>query len=225
MMRRWLVVVALAGLSLAFPASYKIYLVNGKVIQADDKPFIKDGIAYFQKAGLELYLPADQVDLAKTERGPVPAVEAVEPATRRTAVRQIGEEQLGEISRRSRPANEGELAQPILEGEGEAKPAAPGGSQAAGGVDRGALQNQISNLLKQRADLQKRMLDLQSQLGGLRDRYSTTTSIDEKNAVQKQIESVQGQLDGTRSQISTVEGNLQDAQGQIANSPVVIQAQ
>lgn len=236
MARRWMVVLLLLLVAVSVPAAYKIYLVNGKVITADDKPVLRDGIAYFQKSGMELYLPVDQIDLVKTERGgsaSTPAVEKTEAP--KPASRKIGEDQLEEIRKRSRLANEGELRQPVYAGEegAEGQPpaegaGAPEGAGVAPGVaaaqgDRGAVQGQLSNLLNQRATLQKQLVDLQGQAAGIRDRYDTSTSQAEKTALQGQLDSIQGQLDGTRSQLSGVEATLQDTQQKLASMPVVVQ--
>jgi len=229
MVRRWLVALVLVGTALCLPASYKIYLVNGKVISADDKPVIRDGIAYFQKSNLELYLPVDQIDLVKTEKGGalLPATGEAATAGTKPAVRTIGEDQLEEISKRSRLANEGEFRVPVTEGaEGaEGAPAAPPpagtpGAQAA--ATRNGMQAQMTSLLSQRADLQRRMVDLQTQMGSLRDRYNTSTQLTDKTALQGQMDGLQSQIDSARSQLTSVDANLQDTQQKMSAIPVVV---
>lgn len=235
MARRWMVALLLLLAAVSVPAAYKIYLVNGKVITADDKPVLRDGIAYFVKSGMELYLPVDQIDLVKTEKGggAMVPVAVEEPGAAKPASRKIGEDQLDEIRRRSRLANEGELRQPIYTGEEgaegqEGAPAAPpeGGAPAAppaAGGNRDSVQNQLSALLNQRATVQKQMVDLQGQAANLRDRYELTTSQAEKTALQSQMDSVNSQLSSTREQLSSVEANLQDTQQRLASMPVVVQ--
>lgn len=223
MARRLLVVLLLLTLTMAVPAAYRIYLTNGKIINADDKPLIKDGIAYFQKQGMELYLPVDQVNLAKTESGGPASYQntpsgGVKPPV---AVKTINDDQLQKISQHSRLANEGELAQPEYpaEGEGAAPPvAAPGANQS-----RDAIQSQLSDLVSRRSDLQKQMLDLQSQLAALRDRDATSTNLADKNAAQQQMSAVQSQLDSVRGQMTSLEGQIQNTQQRLASIPVVIE--
>jgi len=226
MVRRWLVALVLVGTALCLPASYKIFLVNGKVITADDKPVIRDGIAYLQKAGLELYLPVDQIDLVKTEKGgalvvlPAEGSDAVKPASR-----VIGEDQLEEIRKRSRLANEGEFRVPVTEEGVEGAPPPPAGAPGAkpAATDRGAMQNRMSTLLTQRSEVQKRMVDLQSQMGALRDRYNTSTQQDDKTALQSQIDGIQSQMDNARSQLNTLDASLQDTQQKLSSTPIVVE--
>ena len=68
-MKRPVVLVALFVLAvgIAAQAAYTIQLTNGKTIVADEAPIIKSDLAYFSKNGLYLYLPASQIDMAKTE--------------------------------------------------------------------------------------------------------------------------------------------------------------
>jgi hypothetical protein len=223
MARRLLVVLLLLALTMAVPAAYKIYLTDGKIINADDKPVIKDGIAYFQKQGLELYLPVDQVDLAKTESGGAASYQSapaggVKPPV---AVKTINDDQLQKISQRSKLANEGELAQPgyPTEGEGAMTPAAaPGANQS-----RDAIQSQLADLVSRRSDLQKQMLDLQSQVAALRDRDATSTNLADKNAAQQQMSAVQSQLDSVRAQMTSLEAQIQNTQQRLASIPVIVE--
>lgn len=233
MARRWLVALVLVGSALALPAAYKIYLVDGKVISADDKPVIRDGIAYFQKLGNEFYLPVDQVDLLKTEKSAAAAASVAAPedvTTARPTGRKFGETELENISRTTRLANEAELIKPVVEGdeggEGTEGGAAPkvdtqGGNAASG--DRAALESQVTGLLNQRSQLQGQITGMQSQISSLRDRYSTSTSQSEKASLQSQIESAQSQLDSARSQLSTTEANLQNAQQRLSSMPVIVE--
>lgn len=232
MARRWLVALVLVGSALALPAAYKIYLVDGKMISADDKPVIRDGIAYFQKLGNEFYLPVDQIDLMKTEKGAMAAASVAAPeeaaATRTAAGRRFGEQELEKISRTTRLANEGELARPVVEegeegAEGGTAPKAAAPNVPAGGGDRAALESQVSGLLNQRSQLQNQITGMQSQISSLRDRYATSTSQADKASIQSQIEGAQSQLDSARSQLSSTEASLQNAQQQLSSMPVVVE--
>lgn len=224
MVRRWLVALILVGTAVCLPASYKIYLVDGKVITADDKPVIRDGIAFFQKSNLELYLPVDQIDLVKTEKGgalevtPTGAAPSAKPATR-----VIGEDQLNDIRKRSRLANEGELRRPVSEEGAEGEKPAGGAAPAATGGDRSAMEGSLSGLISQRSDIQKRLVDLQSQMGSLRDRYDTATQQADKASLQGQIDGVQSQMDSARSQLSSVDASIQDTQQKLSSMPMVIE--
>ncbi len=226
MARRLVVISLLMVLTMAVSAEYKIYLSNGKVINADDKPLVQNGIAYFQKQGMELYLPVDQIDMAKTEAGgPAMTQQSTTAEPKPKAVLRINDDQLQKISQHSRLANEGELdkAEYPTENQGEGTPAptnAPTGAQG-----RDALQNQVADMVSQRADLQKQMLDLQAQLNDLRSKDATSTNLTDKNAAQQQMSAVQSQLDGVRGQLSSLDGQIQNAQQKLSSMPVVVQAQ
>ncbi len=224
MARRLVVISLLMVLTVAVSAEYKIYLTNGKVISADDKPLVQNNIAYFQKQGMELYLPVDQIDLAKTEAGGPATTEqssTAEPKLKATI--RINDDQLQKISQHSRLANEGELdkAEYPAENQGEGASAPP--NPAAGPQGRDALQNQVAEMVSQRADLQKQMLDLQAQLNDLRSKDATSTNLTDKNAVQQQMSSVQSQLDSVRGQLTSLDGQIQNAQQKLASMPVVIE--
>ncbi len=224
MTRRSLVVLVLFTLTLSVSAAYKIYLANGKIINADDKPVVRDGIVYFQKQGLELYLPVDQVNLVKTQSGGPALAETGQaaPAQPKAAIKTIGDDQLQKISQHSRLANEGEFSRPEYPAEGEG--GAPAPAPAAGAAQsRDAIQNQLADLVSRRSDMQKQMMDLQSQLAALRDKDATSTNLAEKNAVQQQMGAVQSQLDTVRGQMTSLEGQIQNTQQRLASMPVVIE--
>ncbi len=229
-MKRTLVVLLVMALAtLSAGAAYKIQLKDGKVINVDDKPLVSNEMAYFTKAGVYFYLPVSSVDFEKTEKLNAPAVAApvaekvAEPAPKAPVkVEVIGDEQLDQIRKRSRLANEGELSGPPAEAAAGGAPA--GAPQVGGRTGNADLQARLADLLNQRAEAQQRVNDLQSQIQTLRDKYNFSPQYSDQQAIQSQIDSTQAQLDSAKAQLDSINNQALAAQQELAHTPVVVQA-
>ncbi|MEW5764174.1 MAG: hypothetical protein ACOYXN_12580 [Acidobacteriota bacterium] len=236
-MRRALPVIAILLLTtVASAASYTIQLQDGRIIKADDKPVVQEGLAYFFKNGLYLFLPATDIDFEKSERvnalaaAPVTgmkleidseAVPSTEASPAKAPAVFINEEQLEIIRRRARLANEGELV-----GGGSAEAPAPGAMpppQAPSGQNLGDLQNRLGGLIDQRTLLYQQQSDLQSQLSSLRDKYNFSVLQGEQESLQRSMDTVQDRLGQVQSQIADLGGQIDSVQREINATPVVIQ--
>jgi hypothetical protein len=235
-MRRALLVIAVLLLTaVASAASYTIQLQDGRIIKADDKPVVQEGLAYFYKNGLYLFLPATDIDFEKTEKvnamaeAPVTgmkleidnkAVSTPGAASKAPAVF-INEEQLEVIRRRARLANEGELT-----GGGAVETPAAGGmpaDRAPSGANSEDLQYRLGGLIDQRTLLYQQQSDLQSQLSALRDKYNFSVMQDEQTSVQASMDSLQGRLGQVQSQIEDLGGQIDSVQREINATPIVVQ--
>ncbi|MEW6756753.1 MAG: hypothetical protein AB1347_00900 [Acidobacteriota bacterium] len=236
-MRRALPVMAVLLLtSVALPASYTIQLQDGRIIKADDKPVVQEGLAYFFKNGLYLFLPVTAIDFEKSERvnataaAPVmgmkleiddDAVSTPEAAPAGAPAVFINEEQLEIIRRRARLANEGELV-----GGGPVEAPSSGAmppSAAPSGANPEDLQNRLGGLIDQRTLLYQQQSDLQSQLSTLRDKYNFSVLQGEQESLQRSMDTVQGRLGQVQSQIEDLGGQIDSVQREINATPVVIQ--
>ena len=219
-------------------AEYKIQLKNGKIITAEEKPVIKQDLAFFMKEGLTLYLPANQVDLEASQKlntlkatpdmaGVVPA-SVLPPEKPQPLV--ITDEMLNKITAHSRLANEGELTSPA---KGEApsaaagpKPASREGRQAAEAANaqrsRQELQSRLDSLMSDRFTAQRQQSDLSKQVQDLQQKFNFSTQYDEKQRIQAQIDQAQSQLNGVRDQLSGLDSQIQTVQQQISAVPPTV---
>lgn len=223
MKRTFLVVLVLALASVAAGATYKIQLGTGKIIVVDAAPVVKDGLAYFTKNGMTFYMPASQIDEAKTQdlnkeqtAAPETAAEVTAPAESKVPV--IDEEQLDIIRKRSRLANEGQLVSPM---PGEAGPAVSAPPATGGGGQTGnsdALRAQLADLLNRRGSLMQQQTNIQSQIAALRDKYNFSTQQTDQAAIQAQMDSLSSQLDSVRQQIDAVNNQALSVQQSLAST-------
>jgi hypothetical protein len=216
-------------------AAYKIQLNDGTYIQADDKPVIKEGLAYFSKDGLFLYIPVSRVDLAKTdetnmvrESKEAPLVlqglEAMPPAPVKPVF--VDDSMLDVIRKRSRLANEGQFERPGLTeskpGPGLEGAAAPATSDAS--KTRADLQAQLSSLLDQRGNLQGQADQIQARLSDLQDRYNFSAQQNDRKSYQNQINSLNAQLADVKSHLATVSNDALSVQQTLASQPVIVES-
>lgn len=235
MKRTVLFVLLLLLAAMSAGAAYKIQLTDGTYIQADDKPVIKEGLAYFSKEGLFLFIPVSRVDLAKTDeinmvresKEPplvLQGLEALPPAPVKPVF--VDDSMLDIIRKRSRLANEGQFERPGLTeskpGPGLEGAAAPESSDAS--KTRAALQEQLTDLLNQRGNLQGQADQIQAKLSDLQDRYNFSAQQNDRKAYQDQINSLTSQLANTKSQLATVNNDALSVQQTLAGQPVVVEA-
>jgi hypothetical protein len=234
MKRATFVVLLLLLAATSAGASYKIALTDGTYINADDKPVLKEGLAYFSKDGLFLYLSAAKVDLAKTDEinmvrevKDVPVIEEIATAPKSVSVKPVfvDDSMLDIIRQRSRLANEGQFERPGLTEGTPGTPAAGGEATAEGGAapNRAALQDKLTGLLSQRGTLQGQVDQMQTQLSDLQDRYNFSTQQGDRQSLQGQIDGLNGQLAQTRSQLAAVNNDALSVQQELARQPVTVE--
>jgi len=234
MKRAILFVLLLLLAAMSAGAAYRIQLTDGSFIQADDKPVIKEGLAYFSKEGLFLYIPVSRIDLAKTDEvnmareiKAAPIVDQSLVAPPPTAVKPVfvDDSMLDVIRKRSRLANEGQFERPgLTEGTpGPGGAAQPGAPQAGGGKNMAALQDKLTNLLDQRGSLQGQADQLQTQLSDLQDKYNFSTQQGDRQTLQSQIGALNSQLSGVNSKLSSVSNQALSVQQELARQPVTVE--
>lgn len=205
---------------------HKIFLKDGRVIKADTKPMVNGDRIYFERFGMMLYLPVDQVDVRKTEKGgdEVIPVRATEKKSKKKVV--ISDEELNEIRKRSRLANEDEIrvleASPAGE-EGEAAPAGKGGGLNIDNRSQQGLQGKLNDLMSQRSLAQSQVNDLMNELGAKRDQYGFATQAADKERLEGDIRDAETRLGSARSQLSSLDNQITSTQQEIASTPVVIE--
>jgi hypothetical protein len=231
MKRAVLLFLLLAMIAVSVGATYRIQLTSGKVITADDKPVIKEDMAYFSRSGMFFYIPAVQIDVPASERlnsleaAAVPAPGG--PATAGPTVKPVfvGEEQLDVIRARSRLANEGQLnsgaapAPPVPSG-GAVQSASPAQSSAA---NRGALQNQLVGLIDKQSGYQKELSSVQNQLAALKESYNSSAQQNDKEQIQQQIDTLSANMQEVQNNLSATQGEIQQVQQQLSSAPVTIE--
>ncbi len=226
MKRMALIFLLMASATLAAQAAYRIQLRDGKVITSDDAMLVKDGMAYFTKAGVYFYVPAEQVDQAATDRL---NTEASAPATRAPEVSAapaakplvIGEDQLDVIKKRSRLANEGQLDANSKPAAGSA-PVKNGSQPAEPSASRSDAQAKLADLMQQQSSLQQEQNSLSTQLSDLKDSYNQSPQNDDKQRIQSQIDSVSAQLGSVQNQLSGLQGQISSAQQEMMAAPVEV---
>lgn len=204
---------------------YKIALKDGRIVKSDTKPMVNGDRIYFERFGMMLYLPVDSVDLRKTEEGGEEVIPAVsKPATKKATKKMtITDDELAEIKKRARLANEDEIR--IL----EASPAEDGGEGAAagsGGMNLGqqqGLQGKLNNLMDRRSQAQAQVNDLMNELGAKRDQYGFATMAADKDRLEGEIRDAETRLGTARSQLSSLDNQITATQQEIASTPVVIE--
>jgi hypothetical protein len=243
MKRGVILLIVLLLVSFSVFAEYKIALTDGTVITAEEKPVIKGDFAYFSKDGLFLFIAKSRVDFAKTDEVNMKAVlkeeilldkpeETATPVTVKPVF--IDDSQLEIIRQRSRLANEGDFPAPKSLEEGEegaegqdqyAPPAPSEGPEAAGGGQspREQLNDRLSNLLNQRANVQSQRDQLQAQLRELNDQFGFSVQGDEKTALQSQIDAVTLQIGDLNGQLDTINNDVLNTQSQIASTPMTVE--
>ncbi|MGA9753304.1 MAG: hypothetical protein WBS54_16110 [Acidobacteriota bacterium] len=219
-------------------AEYKIQLKNGKIITAEEKPVIKQDLAFFMKEGLTLYLPANQVDLEASQKlntiKATPDMQGVVPASvlppEKPQPLVITDEMLDKITAHSRLANEGELTSPA---KGE-NPSAAEGSKPASREDKQAaeaahaqrarqeLQSRLDSLMSDRFTAQRQQADLSKQVQDLQQKFNFSTQYDDKQRIQAQIDQAQSQLNGVKDQLSGLDSQIQSVQQKISAVPPTV---
>jgi hypothetical protein len=233
MKRAVLLFLLLAMVAVSAGAAYTIQLTNGRVITADNKPVIKDDVAYFNRSGLYFYIPASQIDLPATEKlnasqsALSEAPSATAAAGPAAAPVFVGEEQLEVIRARSRLANEGQFT------ASPAEPQAPGGGAAAAPAavkstsqakQRGQLQDQLSGLLEKQSGYVKEYNSLQNQLTALKDSYNSSAQQNDKEMIQKRIDTLSSQAEQVQGDVTATQGQIQTVQQQLSSTPVVVES-
>jgi hypothetical protein len=232
MKRAVLLFLLLAMIAVSAGATYTIQLTNGKVITADDKPVIKEDMAYFTRNGIYFYIPAAQMDVAASER--LNAFEASSPAPPGPAVASpaakpvfVGEEQLDVIRARSRLANEGQLTSPPPEAQapGGGAPAAPAAVKSTSQAkQRGQLQDQLSGLLEKQSGYVREYNSLQNQLTALKESYNSSAQQNDKEKIQQQIDTLSSQAEQVHGELTSNQGQIQTVQQQLSSTPVVVES-
>lgn len=204
---------------------HKIFLKDGRVIKADTKPMINGDRIYFERFGMMLYLPVDRVDVTKTERGgdEIIPVRTTEKKSKKKVV--ISDEELNEIRKRSRLANEDEIrvleASPAGE-EGETAPVEKGGTKVDNRAQQG-LQGKLNDLMSQRSLAQSQVNDLMNELGSKRDQFGFASQAADKERLEGEIRDAETRLGSARSQLSSLDNQINATQQEIASTPVVIE--
>jgi|WetSurMetagenome_2_1015567.scaffolds.fasta_scaffold189199_2 hypothetical protein len=231
MKRAVLLFLLLAMIAVSAGANYTIQLTSGKVITADNKPIIKDGMAYFNKSGIYFYIPAAQIDIPVSERlnsleapaataptGSAPAGPAVKPVF-------VGEEQLDVIRARSRLANEGQLQGSTAPATaaptgGETPSSAPSRGSAA---NRNGLQSQLVGLIDKQSGYQKELSSVQNQLAALKESYNSSAQQNDKEKIQQQIDTLSANMQDVQNNLSSTQGEIQQIQQQLSSAPITIE--
>ncbi len=203
---------------------YKIALKDGRIVKSDTKPMVNGDRIYFERFGMMLYLPVDKVDLKKTEEGPEEVIPVNQPAAKKATKKMtITDDELIEIKKRARLANEEEIrileASPAEEG-GEGSVAPRGVSNA--GSNQG-LQGKLNNLMDQRSQAQSQVNDLMNELGTKRDQYGFATLAADKERLDSEIRDTESRLGTARNQLSSLDNQITATQQEIASTPVVIE--
>jgi hypothetical protein len=233
MKRAVLLFLLLAMIAVSAGAAYRIQLTSGKVITADDKPVIKEDMAYFTRSGIYFYIPAAQMDVPASERlNALEAASSVAPGGAAPASPAapvfVGEEQLDVIRARSRLANEGELTTPPPEAQapagGGATAPAPAAKSTSQAKQRGQLQDQLSGLLEKQSGYVKEFNSLQNQLTALKDSYNTSAQQNDKERIQQQIDTLSSQAEQVQGNVTSTQGQIQTLQQQLSSTPVVVES-
>lgn len=223
MKRLVILILSLFAFGIFAEDTYKIYLNDGKVIVSDVKPDVKGDRIYFERFGMLLFVPVNLVDMKKTEKGDalIQEQEKIEQKKYKKVLK-VSEEELEQIRKRSRLANEDELATleyVSTEGAGET-PKEQGRTKSSG---RGDLQSKLNSLMQQRSILQGNVNSLMEELGAKKDQYGFATMAADKERLQREISDVESKLTELRSKLSSVENQIIATQQEIAATPIVIE--
>lgn len=239
MKRTILVWVLLLGSALAVSASYKVYLVSGETVIADEKPVVKDGVAYFAKGGLTYSLSPSRIDFEKSEKNALaeaaaPHIEQVNAAalnaraSKPQTVRKVDDQTLDEIRSRARLANEDELAP--SGGDASAPPPSPEGKAEGRGdgankalQNRAQAQQRVAELESNLAQAESNRNQARSTLDSLKAQFDNSVQQDERTALAAQVDAAQASLDSANSQVNDASAQVRAAQNAVNNTPVVIE--
>jgi len=204
---------------------FKIALKDGRTVKSDTKPMVNGDRVYFERFGMMLYLPVEKVDLAKTERGGEEIIPVRTPTPKKASKKvTISDDELNEIKKRARLANEDEIrvleASPAGEG-GEGETPAGGGKA---GSNQGGLQGKLNSLMDQRTSAQSQVNDLMNELSSKRDQYGFATQAADKDRLENEIRETESRLGSARNQLSSLDNQITATQQEIASTPVVIEA-
>ncbi len=221
-------------IGLSVNAAYKIKLRNGKVINVDAKPVMHDNYAYFNKNGLYLYIPVDEVDLKKTEKlNEKPAEKSVKVvAVKKTAPTRkskpvfINDEDLKIIHERSHLANK-----PPLHSNLENKSRRTGSRLAPARPLQGLrsseraddLRSQLGNLIQEKFSSVQQNNRLRSQLVKLKKDFDLSVNAADKHRLRRELDAAKAQLSSARNSITSLNGQIQQLQQQIADQPILVQ--
>ena len=231
-MKRLILLIAIGLLAVVSAhASYKIYLTSGEVITADDKPVVKEGLAFFKKAGLPCYLAVDKVDMDKSEKNalslaapPVQEEKPAAPVTKRVIMR-VNDEGMEEIRKRVRLANEDELGPPPESGEGGQGAASGGMDEKPAGNTRAEVSERLKTYQAELANAESERNQARLRLVSLLSQYNMSSYQDEKDSIQGQMNQTQQQLNETNQRIAEASAKVQDAQAELFASPVTVEVQ
>lgn len=242
-MKRTLIVVLLCFAAVAVSASYKIYLVSGETVMADAKPVVQDGTATFSWSGLTYTMAASKIDFEKSEK--VALSEAKAPEVQRfttstpvtTKPRKVDDENIEEIRKRARLANEEELQpppEPYLPAEGEEGAEAGGGEApgpakeegqdaAAANKERAQVQQRLTGLEQRLAQAEDNRNQIRSNIQSLRERYDSAIVQEEKTSLASQIESAQRDLTDASARVTDVASQVQATRSELNSLPIVVE--
>ena len=221
-------------ISLSVSAAYKIKLRNGKVINVDAKLVVHNNYAYFNKNGLYLYIPVNEVDLKKTEKlNKKPVRKSIKVvAVKKTApVRKskpvfINDEDLKIIRERSHLANEPPLnsnpgSKSRRTGSRLASPQPPPGLQPSERADD--LRSQLGDLLQERASSVEQSNQLRSKLVELKKEFDLSVNVADKHRLQREMDAAKTQISSAQRNLTSLNGQIQQLQQQVASQPILIQ--
>jgi hypothetical protein len=235
MKRAIFVVLCLCLASVAASASYRLFLVNGKVLVVDAKPTVEGGKVRFSQGAVEYTLDLSEVDLPRSERenavSPPPAEPEKGPAGPKKPVRYTDEdiERLKEGgSRPGMAMGPDDQGGPAGEPPGEA--GAPESRPKADGDRVEKLYERKESLERERRSLTEKAADLQSKLDAFDrenkdkdyqfSRESTNASHQEQYRKWKADQDsrrgrIEKDLATTQARLSRVQENLKDVHDRI----------
>lgn len=235
-MRRFLVVFVLCLVAVSASASYKIFLVSGETILADEKPQVKEGMAFFIKGGVTFNLPASRIDFEKSEKTALTEAAGQEieqivttdrPSSRPAKgapVRKVDDESLDKIRQRSRLANEGEFVPP--EAEGPSAGVIPGEEKAPGaGPDdaHAQAQERVRQAEQNVARAESERNQMRNSVLDLKQRYDSSVQQEDKSALWSQYESARESLTAANSKVDEANAQLGTARSEMNSMPVVVE--
>jgi hypothetical protein len=237
-MRRFILVLAMCLVAVGASASYKIFLVSGETIIADEKPVVREGTVYFIKGGVTFTMPATRIDLEKSEKAAladaaVPGFEQIvttsapPPKTGKPVrVIKVDDESLDKIRQRSRLANEGELTTPET-AEGTKATGGQGGDSGGqqGVSERDQILQRIDGLEQNLARAESNRSQISNDATDLKQRYDSSVQQEEKTALWSQYQSAQESLASASGQVDEAKAQLGAAMSDLMKSkPNVIEA-
>jgi len=222
-MKRTMVILLCLAVGLTASAAYKIHLVNGKIITADDDPEFKNERVYFFQNNLYCFLSVDKVDLMATEEANLAMEEEVvdfieEPIAQASDTpRKLSDENIEDVRNRSSLANEGELQEASYDsfydeedGSGEDLEGS-GGEESGGAMDARmeAIDRRLDSLNSRKSSLESQKTNLQATLKELRQQHGFTVQMDDKIALDEQIQDTQDDLSSVNTQLRNTNSDIQ----------------